>query len=197
MNRGIGSNALSDPAGSSGKKKTQGIIEKTQSLVNSTTKVLKESLQKVASTIALGKEFLNEKYVAATSPETRAMIREVAVVAAVVSKYTIIGAATLLGGTAIALQTMIYKAQFTSYTVQAGDTLESIGNQFTMTNRKLGKFNSTLKSGLRPGQKIKVRNRKFIEKDYLDQLKSVLKDSLQRHKHGNWSEKIDKLFAKK
>jgi hypothetical protein len=45
--------------------------------------------------------------------------------------------------------------------------------------------------------KIKVRNRHFIEKDYLDQLKSVLKDNLEKRHYGKMSSKIDKMFAKK
>lgn len=45
--------------------------------------------------------------------------------------------------------------------------------------------------------KIKVRNRAFIEKDYLDQLKSVLTDSLKTKDHGHMAEKIEKMFAKK
>lgn len=45
--------------------------------------------------------------------------------------------------------------------------------------------------------KIKVRNRHFIEKDYLDQLKFVLKDVLEKRHLGHMSAKIDKMFAKK
>jgi len=44
--------------------------------------------------------------------------------------------------------------------------------------------------------KIRVKNRTFIEKDYLDQLKSVLTDSLKT-KNGHMAEKIEKMFAKK
>ncbi len=45
--------------------------------------------------------------------------------------------------------------------------------------------------------KIKVRNRIFIEKDYLEQLKSVLIDSLKLKNHSHFSEKIQRIFAKK
>lgn len=45
--------------------------------------------------------------------------------------------------------------------------------------------------------KIKVRNRHFIEKDYLDQLKTVLKDGLGKRHFGKMTTKIDKIFAKK
>lgn len=45
--------------------------------------------------------------------------------------------------------------------------------------------------------KIQVRNRHFIEKDYLDQLKSVLKDGLDKRSHGKMTSKIEKIFAKK
>jgi len=36
-----------------------------------------------------------------------------------------------------------------------------------------------------------------MEKDYLDQLKFVLKDSLEKRNYGKMSTKIDKIFAKK
>jgi len=42
--------------------------------------------------------------------------------------------------------------------------------------------------------KIKVRNRHFIEKDYLDQLKSVLKDGLEKRRHGKMAGKISEMF---
>lgn len=143
-------------------------------------------------------EYLTNKYSDLTSPEFRQIVRDIAEVAVVVGKYTIIGGAALLGVTAATLQVLVYKSQFISYTIQAGDTLESIASRFTMTNRGINKYNPALKRrGLRPGQKIKVKNRHFIEKDYLNQLQTVLKDSLEKRHLGHWSGKIDKLFAKK
>jgi ethanolamine ammonia-lyase large subunit len=66
-----------------------------------------------------------------------------------------------------------------------------------MTERAMRARNSALKKWLRPWMKIKVRNRHFIEKDYLDQLKDVLKDGLDKRRLGRMSWKIDKMFAKK
>lgn len=43
------------------------------------------------------------------------------------------------------MQVMVYKSQWTSYTVQEGDTLDSIGNKFTMTERAMKAKNSLLK----------------------------------------------------
>lgn len=66
-----------------------------------------------------------------------------------------------------------------------------------MTERAIRRKNGLGKKTLRPGMKLKVRNRAFIEKDYLDQLKLVLTDSLKTRNHGHMAEKIEKMFAKK
>mgnify|MGYP000423258114 FL=1 len=42
--------------------------------------------------------------------------------------------------------------------------------------------------------RIKVRNRHFMEKDYLNQLKDVLKDGLETRHHGKMAKKIDEWF---
>lgn len=134
---------------------------------------------------------LKQKIVENTSPETRKVIKEVA-------KYSLAGVITLLAALAAGLHFMIYKSQWMSYTIQEWDTLDSLGSKFTMTSRAIKAKNSLLKKwGLRPGMKIKVRNRHFIEKDYLDQLKSVLKDGLDKRNHGKMASKIEKIFTKK
>lgn len=67
-----------------------------------------------------------------------------------------------------------------------------------MTERALRRRNGIdKKKSLKPGTKIKVRNRAFIEKDYLNQLQSVLTDALKTRNHGHMAEKIEKMFAKK
>lgn len=79
---------------------------------------------------------------------------------------------------------MVFKSQWKSYTVQDGDTFENIGSKFNMTERALKRRNGIdKKKTLRPGMKIKVRNRAFIEKDYLNQLQSVLTDALKTRNH--------------
>lgn len=93
---------------------------------------------------------------------------------------------------------MMYKRRWIGYTVEIGDSIESISSKFTMTTRALKNKNKHLQKGeLSPGMKIKVRNRVFIEKNYLNQLQEVLKEGLEERNMGNFSQKIDKLFAKK
>lgn len=81
---------------------------------------------------------------------------------------------------------MVFKTQWMKYTVQVGDTVDNISDKFTMTERALRKRNPLFaKKGLQPGMKLTVRNRHFMEKDYLDQLKDVLKDVLEKRHLGH------------
>jgi LysM repeat protein len=126
------------------------------------------------------------------------VMKQVAVVAEETAKYSAVAVTSLLGATAVSLNIMVFRTQWKTYTVQEGDTYDSIGGRFTMTERSLRKRNGFLKKGqLRQGMKIRVRNRTFIEKDYLDQLKSVLSDTLKTRNHGHMAEKIEQMFAKK
>lgn len=124
-------------------------------------------------------------------------MKQVAVVTKEVAKYSVIGVTSLLGATAISLNIMVFKTQWKAYTIAEGDTFDSIGSKFNMTERTIRRRNGIAKNkGLRQGMKIKVRNRAFIEKDYLDQLKSVLSDSLKTRDHGDVIAKIQKFFKK-
>lgn len=135
--------------------------------------------------------------IANTSPETRKVIKQVAVVTKEVAKYSVIGVTCLLGAAALSLNIMVFKTQWKAYTITDGDTFDSIGSKFNMTERAIRRRNGIPKNkGLRQGMKIKVRNRAFIEKDYLDQLKSVLSDSLKIRDHGDTIARIQKLFQK-
>jgi LysM repeat protein len=79
---------------------------------------------------------------------------------------------------------MVFKTQWKTYVVEEGDTFEKIGSKFNMTERALKRRNSIDKKKiLSPGMKIKVRNRAFIEKNYLNQLESVLTDALKTRNH--------------
>lgn len=150
------------------------------------------------SAIDDSQDWAKQKIIENTSPATRKVLKQVAVVTEEVAKYSVIGVTTLLAVAAAWMQVMVYKSQWLTYTVQAGDTIDSLGNKFTMTERAMRAHNGLLKKWwLREGMKIKVRNRHFIEKDYLDQLKSVLKDGLEKRHYGHMSAKIDKMFAKK
>ncbi len=135
--------------------------------------------------------------VANTSPETRKVMKQVAVVTKEVAKYSVIGVTILLGAAALSLNIMVFKTQWKAYTIADGDTFDSIGSKFNMTERAIRRRNGIAKNkGLRQGMKIKVRNRAFIEKDYLDQLKSVLSDSLKIRDHGDAVARIQKFFKK-
>lgn len=125
------------------------------------------------------------------------IVREIVEVTAVVAKYSVVTIAGIVWVAAVTLHIMAYKAHWVSYTVKPGDTFDSLGNQFTMTERAMRAKNGLKKWELRPGTKIKVRNRHIIEKDYLDQLKFVLQDTLEKRNYGKMSAKIEKMFAKK
>lgn len=93
---------------------------------------------------------------------------------------------------------MVFKSQWQTYTISEGDTFETIGSKFNMTERAIKRKNGIdKKKSLHPGMKIKVRNRAFIEKDYLNQLQFVLTDALKTRNHGHMAEKIEQMFAKK
>jgi len=72
-------------------------------------------------------------------------MKQTAEVAQEVAKYSVVGVTTLLGVAAASLQVLVFKSQWMSYTVQAGDTVDSLGNKFTMTERALRARNGHLK----------------------------------------------------
>lgn len=160
-------------------------------------KILQTSIRKATDSIGTSQNFLKQKIIENTSPRTREILKQTAEIAAEVAQYSVIAVASLVAAFAGALHIMAYKAQWVSYTVKPGDTIDSLGNKFTMTERAMRSKNGLKKWELRPGTKIKVRNRHLIEKDYLDQLKFVLQDSLEKRNYGKMSAKIDKMFAKK
>lgn len=159
-------------------------------------KILQTSIRKASDSIGTSQNLLKQKIIENTSPRTREILKQAAEVAVEVAQYSVIAVASIVAAFAGALHIMAYKAQWVSYTVQAGDTIDSLGNKFTMTERAMRSKNGLKKWELRPGTKIKVRNRHLIEKDYLDQLKFVLQDSLEKRNYGKMSAKIDKMFAK-
>lgn len=160
-------------------------------------KILQTSIRKATDSIGTSQNFLKQKIIENTSPRTRAVLKKTAEIATEVAQYSVIAVVSIFAAFAGALHIMAYKAQWVSYTVQPGDTIDSLGNKFTMTERAMRSKNGLKKGELKPGTKIKVRNRHLIEKDYLDQLKFVLKDSLEKRNYGKMSAKIDKMFAKK
>lgn len=160
-------------------------------------KILQTSIWRVSDAIGNSQNFLKRNIIANTTPRTRRVIRKTAEVTVEVAQYSVIALASVIWIWALSLNFMAYKAHWASYTVQVGDTFDSIGNQFTMTERAMRGKNGLKKWDLQPGTKIKVRNRHFIEKEYLDQLKYVLQDSLEKRNYGKMSAKIDKMFAKK
>jgi LysM repeat protein len=185
------SNALSSLGGD---VNASDIIQNFQEAGN----VVSGTIQSVLDILSNSQEWAKQKIIENTSPRTREIMKQTAAVAGEVAKYSVVGVTTLLGVAAASLQVLVFKSQWMSYTVQAGDTIDSLGNKFTMTERALRARNGHLKNWwLREGIKIKVRNRHFMEKDYLDQLKSVLKDNLEKRHYGHMAGKIEKMFAKK
>lgn len=160
--------------------------------------ILSQSINRVGDTLNTAEDWSRMTIIANTSPETRKVMKQVAAVTTEVVKYSVVGVICLLGASAIGLNIMVFRTQWTAYTILDGDTFDTIGSKFNMTERALRRRNGIdKKKSLRPGMKIKVRNRTFIEKDYLDQLKSVLTDSLKTKDHNRVSDKILKMFVGK
>ncbi len=107
--------------------------------------IIENGIDSIGNTLENGQEWAKEKIIANTSPQTRKILKQTAVVAEEVAKYSVIGVTALLGVAAASLQVMVFKSQWTSYTVQEGDTFDSIGNKFTMTERAMRARNNALK----------------------------------------------------
>jgi LysM repeat protein len=159
---------------------------------------IKDLINKAGDFIENSQNYFKQKIGENLSPKLQEGIKKTLEVAEDIAKYWAVTIASILWAVGTALQIMIHKARWLSYVVQEGDTLESIGNNFTMTNRAIKNMNGIGKWWkLTPGTKMKLRNRKFLEKDYLDQLKTVLQDTLKKRNYWKMSEKIEKMFAKK
>ncbi len=149
---GLGSSVLSDAQNALGNKNVAGIISAFQdagntvsSAVGSGVDIIENGIDSISNTLENGQEWAKEKIIANTSPETRKLLKQTAVVAEEVAKYSVIGVTTLLGVAAASLQVMVFKSQWMTYTIQEGDTLDSIGNKFTMTERAMKSRNKLLK----------------------------------------------------
>ncbi len=159
--------------------------------VNRWYQVLSDSILGIGDNI---KDFVRDH----TSERTQKVLKVAVTVAEVGIKYSVLWVTAILVVVLWWAQIMMYKRRWIGYTVEIGDSIESISSKFTMTTRALKNKNKHLQKGeLSPGMKIKVRNRVFIEKNYLNQLQEVLKEGLEERNMGNFSQKIDKLFAKK
>lgn len=113
--------------------------------------------------------------------KTKSVTKEVAITA----EYSFAVAFVMLGMLFMSLNMLVYRSRWSRYKVQKGDTLENILSQFTMVESSLVRLNPLLRTLPRTegymvlpvGMVITVRNRHFIERDYLDQLKYVLKSN--------------------
>lgn len=134
-----------------------------------------------------------------TSPETRKKIRQAITIAKETAKYSIVSILSLITATTGALNIMAYRKRWKDYVVEPGDTFESIGGKFNMTDIGIKRRNNFISKGARliPGMNLKVRNRVFIEKNYLNQLRDVLQDALKIKHSSHINIEINKLFAKK
>ena len=114
--------------------------------------------------------------------------------AVVVATYSVKWVALLLITLFIALNFLIYRSLWMKYTVWEwqggegvqvqGETLSDIATRFNMLDYKLRKINHLpIDQDIIPaGTTLTVRNRHFIERDYLDQLQYVLKDFMEKRK---------------
>lgn len=108
-------------------------------------KILQTSIRKATDSIGTSQNFLKQKIIENTSPRTREILKQTAEIAAEVAQYSVIAVASLVAAFAGALHIMAYKAQWVSYTVKPGDTIDSLGNKFTMTERAMRSKNGLKK----------------------------------------------------
>lgn len=79
---------------------------------------MENGLEAIGDTLDSAQEWTKNTIVKNTSPRTRKILKQTAVVAEEVAKYSVIGVTSLLGVAAVSMQVMVYKSQWTSYTVQ-------------------------------------------------------------------------------
>jgi len=79
---------------------------------------VENGLEAIGDTLDSAQEWTKNTIVKNTSPRTRKILKQTAVVAEEVAKYSVIGVTSLLGVAAVSMQVMVYKSQWTSYTVQ-------------------------------------------------------------------------------
>ncbi len=94
---------------------------------------------------------------------------------------------------------MLFQGLWTTYLVESGETVASLCNKFSMSEETLRKKNPhlfesitqadgtlsaplTSESLVPEGVSLKVRNRHYIERDYLNQLHYVLKNFMESRK---------------
>jgi LysM repeat protein len=79
---------------------------------------------------------------------------------------------------------MIMGSTWTTYTIQEGDTLAVVASRFNMFESILLRQNSLSgANSLVPGTVLKVKNRPFLDKNYLNKLKDVLNVLSEKRKH--------------
>ena len=124
-------------------------------------------------------EFFGKQRTKKVLSTTKHLTKEVAVT----TEYSLVFAISMLGALFVALNIFIYKSRWSLYKTQEDDTPESILWRFTMVESALLRHNPSLhhfrdtssgKLVIPAGYTLTVRNRHFIEKEYLDQLKYVL-----------------------
>ncbi len=127
-----------------------------------------------------GKEKV-DKTVFATKNALSTTMKETVVVAT----YSVKGVIVLFAAMFVGLNIMVYKSIWTVYRVQEGDTLESVANRFNMFKSRLKSKNKLVEATeiLTPGMELRVRNRAFLDKNYLNQLEFVLKNFVEKRKY--------------
>lgn len=108
-------------------------------------KILQTSIRRASDSIGTSQNFLKQKIIENTSPRTQEILKQTAEIVTEVAQYSVIAVASLVAAFAGALHIMAYRAQWVSYIVQPGDTIDSLGNKFTMTERAMRKRNGIKK----------------------------------------------------
>lgn len=141
----------------------------------------------LSANISRAKQFVQDvvrsPVVKKSAQATKEAITDTLEETAVVAEYSVKGVSFLLGALFLALNIMIIRTRWTTSIVQEGDTVSSIATRFNMVDTALIRHNPELRNGLQVGMRLKVRNRPFLEKDYLNKLKEVLDIAVEKRKY--------------
>lgn len=76
------------------------------------------SVDSIIGIVDDAQDWAKQKIIENTSPMTRRIMKQTAVVAEEVAKYSVVGVTSLLGALGVSLNVLVFKSQWISYTVQ-------------------------------------------------------------------------------
>lgn len=85
---------------------------------NAISGAVSSALDSIGTRVDTIQDWTKQTIIENTSPETRKILKKTAAIAEEVTKYSLIIATTLLVALAVSLYVMVYKSQWTTYTVQ-------------------------------------------------------------------------------